>query len=241
VSADPVTIAYLHQAEVAYCWHHSMWQLFIHDLGRHGRVRRGGLLAMRCNAGAIAEARNRGVHHFLTGSQVPWLLWLDTDMGFPPDLAERLVSAADPTDRPIVGALCFAQREVDPDPYGGYRTAATPTIFRWAKHGDLEGFDIATDYPPDKVVRCDATGSAAILIHRGVLEQMYAKYGPAWYDRVPAQEGAVGEDLSFCLRARELDIPVHVDTGTKTTHLKHVWVAEADFHAQAGVLEGVGA
>ena len=35
-----------------------------------------------------------------------------------------------------------------------------------------------------------------------------------------------GEDLSFCMRANALEIPVHVHTGVKTTHLKHLWLDE---------------
>ena len=39
----------------------------------------------------------------------------------------------------------------------------------------------------------------------------------------------IGEDLSFCLRAGACGIPIHVDTSVKATHLKHLWVSEADF------------
>jgi hypothetical protein len=39
----------------------------------------------------------------------------------------------------------------------------------------------------------------------------------------------MGEDLSFCMRAGSLGIPVHVHTGVKTTHLKQLWLSEADY------------
>jgi GT2 family glycosyltransferase len=165
-------------------------------------------------------------------------LWLDTDMGFQPDLLEQLMAAADPVERPIVGALCFSQRKLGPDGMGGYYTAPTPTIFDWAPvstdDGEvLEGFDLRWGYPSNALVRCDGTGSAAVLIHRSVFERIQERYGAEWYHRVLASNGPMGEDLSFCMRATALGIPVHVHTGVKATHAKRVWLAEHDYLATA--------
>jgi hypothetical protein len=66
-----------------------------------------------------------------------------------------------------------------------------------------------------------------------VFERIEEKYGPAWYDRIPnpTMGKVVSEDLSMCMRAGSLDIPVHVHTGVKTTHQKALWVAEDDYMA----------
>jgi glycosyltransferase involved in cell wall biosynthesis len=232
---DAVAVAYLHSNDVAYSWHFSWWQLFLADLGTYQRIRRGGIIAMECNSGQLVAGRNKAVQDFLD-SDVPWVLWLDTDMGFQPDLLEQLMAAADPTERPIVGALCFGQRQLGPDGMGGYHTMAVPTVYDWAPvrtsdGQELEGFDIRWGYPQGALVRCSATGSAAILVHRSVYERIAEKYGAEWYHRVPAREGSMGEDLSFCMRATALDIPVHVHTGVRTTHAKRIWLAEADYLA----------
>jgi hypothetical protein len=231
---DAVTVAYLHQTNVAYSWHFSWWQLFLADLGTHQRIRRGGIIPMECNSGQLVAGRNKAVKDFLDGPPVPWLLWLDTDMGFQPDLLEQLIAAADPVERPIVGALCFGSRQLGGDGMGGYHTMPVPTVYDWApvqnsKGEELEGFDIRWGYPQNALVRCSATGSAAILIHRSVFERIGERYGPEWYHRVPAREGSMGEDLSFCMRATALGIPVHVHTGVRTTHAKMMWLAEADY------------
>jgi hypothetical protein len=232
---DAVTVAYLHTDDVAYSWHHSWWQLFLADLGTHQRIRRGGLISMECNSGQLVAGRNKAVRDFLAGD-APWLLWLDTDMGFQPDLLEQLMAAADPTERPVVGALCFGSRQLGPDGMGGYHTMPVPTVYDWAPvttvdGQELEGFDIRWGYPQNALVRCDATGSAAILVHRSVFERIQAKYGPEWYHRVPAREGSMGEDLSFCMRATAVGVPVYVHTGVRTTHAKRVWLAEHDYLA----------
>jgi len=235
--ADAVAVAWIHGNDVAYSWCFSLLQLFATDLAGPQRIRRGGVIPINAEGGQLTLARNQAAGDLLA-SDTPWLLWLDTDMGFRPDLLERLLAAADPTERPIVGALCFSQRKLGPDTMGGYHTAATPTIFDWAPvkndaGDDLEGFDIRWSYPSDALVRCSATGSAAVLIHRSVFERIQERYGAEWYHRVLASDGPMGEDLSFCMRATALDIPVHVHTGVRTTHAKRIWLAEHDYQATA--------
>jgi hypothetical protein len=54
----------------------------------------------------ISEARNLLVRRFLAGYG-KWLFMVDTDMVFAPDAISRLVAAADPAGRPVVGALTY--------------------------------------------------------------------------------------------------------------------------------------
>jgi hypothetical protein len=238
VDPDAVVVAYVHDHEVAYSWHHSMVELIGNDLVNHARVLRGGYIAMRCATDGLVDARNKTAKLFLAERQAEWLFWVDTDMGFPADTLERLIAAADPVERPIVGALAFTQREDEPDGMGGHRCRATPTIFDWLKlDNGQEGFAVRFDYPVDMVVRCAGTGSACVLIHRTVFAAVEAKYGEHWYDKIPnvTMGQVVSEDLSFCMRAGTLGIPVHVHTGVKTTHAKRLWLSEDDYFAQVAL------
>ena len=235
--AQAVTVAYVHQNEVTYSWHHSMIELVGYDLAHHGRIMAGGYIAMRCGSDGLVEARNRAVRHFLEDRQAEWLFWIDTDMGFEMDTVDRLLEAADPVERPMVGGLCFSMRETDPDGMGGWRTAPTPTVFDWAKipaedGGEPQmGFAVRWDYPPDTLVQCAGTGAACLLVHRSVFERLKVKYGQVWYNRVPNTSTGqlISEDLSFCLRAAAEQIPLFVHTGVRTTHMKPGWVAEQDY------------
>jgi hypothetical protein len=230
-----VTVAYVHSNEVAYSWHHSMVEMIGYDWANGGRIIRGGYIGMRCGATGLVEARNGTVKEFLESTAADWLLWIDTDMGFPRDLCERLMQAADPVERPVVGALCFSQRETEPDGMGGWRCRAVPTIFDWAKlESGREGFLVRWDYPRNTLVRCAGTGSAAILIHRSVFARVGEKYPGAWYDMAPNPTTGqlIGEDLSFCARAGSLGIPVYVHTGVPTSHAKRLWLGEDDYHAE---------
>jgi hypothetical protein len=133
--------------------------------------------------------------------------------------------AADPVERPIMGALCFASKEITPDGLHGYWTAPIPTIFDWVTLESGEaGFQARHGYERDAVVRCSGTGSACILVHRSVFERI----GPNPYEplRNPTTGELIGEDLSFCARAAEHDFPIYVHTGIPTAHLKPIWMGE---------------
>lgn len=233
-----MTVAYVHSDQVAYSWHHSLVEMIGFDMAHEGRVIRGGYIAMRCGATGLVAARNDTVTEFLASKDADWLLWLDTDMGFPADTAERLLEAADLAERPVVGALCFSQHETDPDRMGGWRCRAIPTVFDWTRlENGQQGFVVRWDYPRDTVTRCGGTGSACVLIHRSVFERIAAKYGPAWYEMIPSPSTGhlIGEDLSFCVRAGALGIPIYVHTGVRASHMKRVWLAEDDYLGQCAL------
>jgi hypothetical protein len=234
-----VAVAYVHSDEVHYSWHHSFIQLLDHDLAHDARIWSGGHVSIRCGTDGLAQARNTAVRDFLADSTAEWLWWIDTDMGFAPDTVDRLIEAADPAERPIVGALCFANREIDNDGMGGRRALAAPVILHWRTIDGETGFDTRWDYPADTVVRCDGVGMACVLIHRTVLERIAAQFGPNWYTRTrnPSTGEMISEDLSFCVRANALEIPIHVHTGVKTTHAKTFWLAEEDYWRQRALNE----
>jgi hypothetical protein len=227
VADGSVILAYVHDHEVAHCWHRSVLGLVRHDARHEGRV--AGDLLVRCGFQGVPAARNEGVRRFLATEGIDWLLWTDTDMGFTPDTVDRLLAAADPIERPVVGALCFAQKLPEDDGLNGYRSESIPTIYQWHSDEEFKGFVNHEAYPPDELIRVAGTGSACILVHRRVFECISATQpGSAWYEPVPnpTTGGVTGEDLSFCLRCAVAGIPVHVHTGIRTNHMKHVWLSD---------------
>jgi hypothetical protein len=231
---DAVTVAYCHTSEVAYSWHKSLIDLIGYDMANQQRVIRGGWLAMKCSALGLIDGRNNAVRQFLELDESDWFWWIDTDMGFAPDTVDQLLAAADPTERPIVGGLAFAMLQTGPDGAGGYRTVPRPTLFDWVKTGEKESFQGRASYPTNSLVQVAGTGAACVLIHRSALAAVGEKFG-TWYDQIrnPSTGEVLGEDLSFCLRATAAGYPIFVHTGVRTTHFKSMWLAEADYWAQA--------
>jgi hypothetical protein len=226
VANGSVCLTYITGTKQSTSWHES----YTDQLGAllaTPQILAGGKLAVRYGTGGIVEARNKAVAQFLE-SDTEWLWWIDTDMGFEPNTVQRLLAAAHPTERPIVGGLCFAMKETQRDGYGGYRTEPRPTIFDWVENADGQsGFTGRADYPINELTRCGATGSACLLIHRSVFE----KIGSNWYDQMhnPSTNQVMGEDMSFCARAAIAGFPIYVHTGIRTTHHKEVWLGEQDY------------
>lgn len=248
-----VTVAYVMSNRVTYSWHHSIVEMIAYDMVNSRRIIAGGYAAMRYGTDGLVASRNRAVAEFLTDRAADWLFWIDSDMGFAADTVDRLMAAADPVERPIVGGLCFSMQETATDGLGGWQTELVPTIYDWTHEGDLDdpghpqGFAVRWDYPANSLVRCSGTGSACVLIHRSVFERIALAeirgpdgadtgriLGPRWYDKAynVSMGQETSEDLSFCMRALAAQIPVHVLTGVRTTHEKTVWASEEMYWRQ---------
>lgn len=199
-------------------------------------IRGGGPMLLPASPNTLAEQRNRAAAFLLDESEAEWLLFIDSDMGFDEDAVYRLLDAADPDERPVVGALCFGLKKTKTDQRGGWVTQPFPTIYDWKPNdkGDF-GFCLRFDYTPNCVTRVAATGAAFLLVHRTALEKVRAECGgDVWFDRARMRpdEGLMGEDIAFCARLNRCGIPVFVHTGVSTTHLKPVWVDEDFYLAQ---------
>jgi len=217
----------------------------LHDGRRPERERRfvrpGGGTIMVISGPRVAETRSRIVDTFLTSEHLApaeWLVMIDSDMTFRPEDVFRLLDTAHPTERPIVGALCFA---------GLSPQTMYPTIYNLVREDDGR---FATgqihDYPRDQVVKVGATGAAFLVVHRRVFEAMLRPHPEGfgtlpngtpnvypWFveGHVDAHGRPFGEDISFCIRANALGFPIHVDTRVKVGHHKGWIMDEALYDA----------
>ena len=219
---------YLHPNDLAASFHKSLINLVGWDMAHDHRL--SGWASVKCASGGIPEGRNQLVAQFLE-SHCDWLFMVDADMGFEPCALDQLLALADPDERPIVGGLCFAQREAGDDGMSGYRCIPRATIFDWMQHEDgHHRFTGRAHYPANTLVRCAATGGAFLVIHRSVCEKIREANGDRWFDRIRGTDGALmGEDISFFARTQALGIPCYVHTGIRTTHQKNLWLGETDF------------
>jgi hypothetical protein len=189
----------------------------------------------------LAHARNTAAAAFMA-SDSDWLLWVDTDIGFEQDALEKLPSVADPETAPIVGGLCFIEGDFSHDFRGGLRSSLAPTLYDWAWIEPNSGMPgmykmiARQEWAKNAPTRVGATGCGLLLVHRSAFEKISAwlqeSGGPAhiWYERIPGPDGErCGEDISFCLRAHQVGLPVLVHTGVITTHQKTVWYGAEDY------------
>ena len=170
----------------------------------------------------ISTARNKITDEFLRCQRAPWLLMCDTDMVFAADALDRLIAAADPVERPLVGALCFS-------PAAG---EVRPTMYEITqKESGALGFVHWETWPEDTCVKVSATGTGFLLMHRGALETVEKTSNDRaapWFRESPvgAPLSLMGEDLTFCLRCAAAGIPIHVHTGVAVGHMKSVMLGK---------------
>lgn len=151
----------------------------------------------------LVAGRNAMVESFLR-TQGKWLLMLDADMTFPPDLIQRLLRHATPTR--IVGGLCFT-------------ATALPVMF------GMDGERILT-WTPGTLVPVLATGGACLMIHRSVFERIPAG-NPYFAMDVSCHQ--MDQDQNFLRLTQLYGTTVAVDTSTSLGHIKRRIVTEADY------------
>lgn len=228
-----VQVAYLHSNSVSHSWHFSMMNMVAYDKSVGMNLIKTMPYSVSCSGpNSLVEGRNMAVTHFLDKTDADWLFFVDTDMGFEPDALERLWFAASPTERPVVGGLCFMMKHLASDGKGGQKVLPVPTLFMLAKNpGQGVGFANRFIYPPDTLTQVAGTGAAFLLLHRSILEKLREAHGDTWFNFVQYGDGAqVSEDLSFCWRVINSGAPVFVHTGVKVTHHKELWLGEDDYH-----------
>jgi hypothetical protein len=232
VKPGTVAVGFLDPGHWSHCFGQSLIDLYLVDAhGSQRMVPHGKQLRNNAQAGGIVAGRNEIAAQFLDATECEWLFMVDSDMGFGPDTVDRLIGSADPVERPVVGGLCFALRREAAGEFYGQKYVVVPTVFEYVENDEEIGFRSIVDYPRDVVMQVGGTGAACMIVHRSAMEKVRAMAGDHWFDQVTHPRGTTfSEDLSFCIRLAAADIPVHVDTGVRTTHDKHgVFLDEDEF------------
>ena len=138
-----------------------------------------------------------------------YVFWLDSDMVFPPDTLERMMAQMQDVDI-LTGVYC---RRVHP---------YNPTLFdkldiEPGKHCKWKD----TKEIPNERFKVEGCGFGCVLMKTEVLLSVQSKFGTLF-----SPIGEVGEDLSFCWRAKECGYEIWADPSIKLGHCGHVIVTE---------------
>lgn len=151
----------------------------------------------------VYTAREESVRVFLQGGYDA-LLFVDSDMVVPVDLLTRLIEA----DKDIVSALAFKRTP-------GYE----PCIFKECNETDAKFY---LDYPKG-LIEIQGVGMACTLIWRRVFEAV----PEPWF----FPHKILGEDLSFCVRARAEGFRIYADTTLICGHCNVEVIGEGHYSA----------
>lgn len=141
----------------------------------------------------LADNAREHVNEY-TGERFTHILWLDDDHTFPPDLAVRLAAR----DVDMASALYYSRT-----------SPHYPVVYVKDPNEDYKHFPLI-EVPP-AFFEADAVGFGALLMRRDVL------------DRVPKPwftiDWRAGEDIAFCVKAKEHGIKIWCDGGYKLGHI----------------------
>lgn len=240
-----VVIGYPVGGSVTLAFHASMLRLLRYELQKPDGACL--LTSIRHCAGLyVSDNRQTLTEDFLSIREADWLLQIDTDIEFPPNLIESMLAAAGSDKRIVAASVPLGTQEKD-IPSCGFNM--TSMLGVW-------------DFQPPPTagpMEVDGIATAVALIHREVFEAIADRSGRCWWQHIyldkPAAEGtpmrdrgflSQGEDLAFSIRAREAGFKlwtVHLPglKHYKTRWLTHDGTVSAASSALGRVQEEVGA
>ncbi|MCX6802385.1 MAG: hypothetical protein NT067_04720 [Candidatus Diapherotrites archaeon] len=148
---------------------------------------------------AVDVARNVLAEEFLK-SDCDYLLFLDSDIVFPPNIIDLLIRH----EKDFVSAIYFTRKKIKP-------------MHRFLKDGEYVS---PNEVKPGQLVEADAVGLGCSLIRREVVEKVSAqnKGLPLFKMEFRNRTEILGEDVFFCRLVQKAGFKIFVDTGTLVGH-----------------------
>lgn len=151
----------------------------------------------------VHDARNL-IAASAAGAGFERVMWFDSDMVFTPETLMTLSKDMDETGADIVTGLYYTRRPPD----------IKPVVYRgvWFD-GKKSGAENILDFP-DGLSDCEAAGFGCCLTTVEILDRVGQKFGSP-FDPLPT----MGEDISFCWRAKQCGAKILLDSNVKCGHI----------------------
>lgn len=155
--------------------------------------------------GSLIYAARNDLAGIAIQQEADYILWLDSDMVFGSDILIRMLKDLQSGAGDIITGLYF--RRVAP---------FTPVIYD--KMEQTEQGTIYTEFNeiPDELFEVGGCGFGCVLMPTSICMDMLAKY-----DTCFNPIGGTGEDLAFCIRAKELGYKIVCDPSIYLGHVGH--------------------
>lgn len=131
-------------------------------------------------------------------AEADYMLWLDSDMVFNADLLERMLQSMEQNNADIITGVYFRRVE----PY-------SPVLF----NAEGSTYSELTEIPPEPF-EVGGCGFGAVLMKMDVMFDVIGKFGDPF-----TPTSGLGEDLSFCWRARECGYKIIADPSIPLGHV----------------------
>ena len=142
----------------------------------------------------VYDSRNKLAERAIN-STADYIFWLDSDMTFMPDTLDMMVAELEANNYEMLAGMYFRRRP----PF-------TPTLFKTLNISKMGVVSEEFDEIPDEIFEVAGCGFGCVLMKRNVLWNVLCQHG---YMFSPID--TVGEDLSFCWRARQCGHKIYCD------------------------------
>lgn len=172
-----------------------------------------GSVDIKIEEGSLVYVAREKLAMYAIEEEFDYVLWLDSDMTFKPDLLKRLMM----NDKPVCAGLYFTRRP----PY-------QPAYWHKIRMGTVEERETVrmVDVPKDELVEIDACGFAAVLTKVDVLSDVYNRYSTMFSPFV-----GYGEDISFCIRAKNCGYSIWMDSKIPVGHKGMTIITQESYEA----------
>ena len=143
-----------------------------------------------------------------------WVFWLDSDMVFPPDTLLRMLKTCKEKDIDFLTGVYF--RRVAP---------FTPVLFKEMSDDGHEAEEFK-EIPKDELFEVRACGFGCVLMKTNVIVDVFSTH----MNMFTPIEGS-GEDISFCIRARQCGYKVIADPTIPLGHVGHAVITRQYWEA----------
>lgn len=169
----------------------------------------------------LDDERNKCVQWFMTQTESDYLVFIDSDIEFAPLDPYTLVATAAEHHVTLLTGVYY-------NSFFPHGLAAL--VHNW-KHDDelnqqnlipLSVDEMHALTPADKPHEVAACGAGFLAIHRDVLTDMHKTYGPPlpWFAELVLDNIHMGEDFTFCIRAKYAGHPTYVLPSITVAHYK---------------------
>lgn len=170
----------------------------------------------------VYNARNNLARQAIK-AEADWVLWLDSDMVFNPDLLQRMLNVCTENDIDFLTALCFRRKP----PY-------TPCLFDRLDKVEKGASYTALLSVPEGRFQVGGCGFAGVLMSTDVLISVSAKFNGRMFDPMDG----FGEDVAFCWRARQCGYDIWCDSDIEMGHVGQFISTRAVFESYQAQREG---
>ena len=172
------------------------------------------ILAMK--SGSLIYTSRNDLATMAIQLEADYVMWFDSDMVFKPDTMVRMLHTVRERKIDILTGLYFRRVPPYSPVLFDMLEMRTPTVLSWSEFKKI----------PDDIFEIGGCGFGCVMIDTGVFIDVQGKHGNMF-----APMGNNGEDIAFCIRARDCGYKIYCDPSIICGHVGYSVVDDQFFKA----------